>query len=153
MGVVISPDSELGKELAKWNKPHDIRDPHNHFPRMLYMAQTRPDGVSSVCETNDDVFAGKPGAAEAFNGRCQRIVQSEQEERIAEEQGWRHSPAEAMERHESKEKSIADAAAHRAYEDRNMSDAAKVEIAAAEAETAGHVPEVKQKRKYTKRPA
>lgn len=146
MSLIITPESDLGKELARWNKPYDPSDPRNQFPKMLYQAVKRKDGTPSVGEVDDSTCGGTTGAAEAFNRRCQLIVKSEQEEREALGRGWRLSPADALARFEEKERSIANAAAHRAYEDRNMSDAAKAEAAAADAATEEHLPEVPVKR-------
>jgi hypothetical protein len=148
MPVVINPESEYGKELARWN----VKRPFSRFPRMLYMARKRPDGVVSVCETDDALFAGhnhvvNPGAAEAFNGTCQKTVGSESEMAVAMEQGWRATPQDALERFEAKERSVGDAAAHRAYEDRNMSDAAKAEARTVDASTPDHVAEIPVKRR------
>ena len=148
-GRLISTESEEGKEYLKWErKPNYNPDaPENRYPRMLYMAQRRPDGVVSVGEPDDHAFSNVTGAGEQFNRRCQLIVRGEQEETAALERGWRRSATEALERFESKEKHIADAAAHRSYEDRNMGEKAKAEVAAAEAETVEHVAEVPEKRR------
>jgi hypothetical protein len=75
------------------------------------------------------------------------IVRSEQEETASLERGWRRTAQEAKERFEGKEKHISDAAAHRAFEDRNMSEKARAEVAAVEAETVEHVAEVPIKRR------
>ncbi len=143
MAVVITPESELGKEMAKWN----VRRPFSAFPQMLYMAQKRPDGVMSIGETSDAIFGGQPGAAEAFTNRCQCVVESEQEMNLRLEQGWRKTPQEAYARMQAKDDARSTAAAHRAYEDRNMSDAAKAEVAQAEAESEEQLAEVPEKRR------
>lgn len=143
MAIVITPESELGKELAKWNKPYV----YSEYPRMLYMARRRPDGVVSVLEVDDKVFGGNPGTAEKFNATCQLIVKNDEELRNAMDRGWRMSMQEALERHEAKEKAIAEAAAVRAHEDQKMSEAAKAEAAAAEAATIEHVAEVPEKKR------
>ena len=145
----------MGKELAKWNKPYVYRE----FPRMLYMAQRRPDGVVSVGEAEDKLLRAGPGApeqpgsAELFNAKCQRIVYSEGELAEALERGWRPTPSEALDRFEAKEKFIADAAAHRAHEDRGMSEAARAEVAKVEAATAEHVAEVPEAPRKRGRPS
>lgn len=140
MAIILSPESALAQELAKWNKPHDIHDPRNKFPMMVYQARRRPDGVVSVCEVED--FPNRPGSAEAFNNSCQLIVRSEAELSDALERGWRMSLDEAKARFEAKECAIAEAAANRAFTDRNMGERAKEEAAKAEAATAEHVAEV-----------
>ena len=153
MGVVINPKSPLGIELARWERHVTGWTPENpinrtlgvhtpsRYPRMLYMAKRRADGIIALgdprmlAETGDDSFARS----------CQRIVHSEAEEIEAREQGWREDPKEAIKRIEAKDRLLSDAAAHRAYEDRNMSDAAKAEAAAAEEDTALHVAEIPEK--------
>lgn len=148
MGLIITPESELGKELAKWNKPY-VYVP---FPRMLYKARKRPDGIVSASETEDRIFGGNPGTAEAFSVGCQRIVRSEDEEEKAKAEGWRESPDEAMAYHESLERDIADAAAHRAYLDRNMGEKAKREAEAVDAAGMEHAPEIPEAPRRRGRP-
>jgi hypothetical protein len=138
MAMVITPESELGRELAKWNKTYQFAP----FPRMLYRARRRDDGVVSVVENDDRLFGGVPGAAEVWSSANQRTVGNESELQAALEQGWRNSPLEAMERFEAKEHAIGEAAAIRNYEDRNMSERAKAEAAAVEAQSFEHVPEI-----------
>ncbi len=143
MPVVVNPDSEYGKELAKWN----VKRPFAAFPKMLYMAKKRPDGIVSVQETDDRLFGNNPGAADAWTATCQKVVKDEYEMQKALEAGWRKSQAEALEHHEAREKYKGDVAAHRLYEDRNMSEAAKAEAAEVDASTDEHVPEIPVKRK------
>ena len=147
MPILITPESELGKELAKWNKPYTYQP----YPRMLYKAQRRPDGVPSVGEVDDKFFGGNPGGAEAFSATCQKTVEDEREETRAIEMGWRGHPKEAMEFFEEREKALGASAAHRAYEDRNMGEKAKAEAAAAEATTVEHVAEVPEKKTRRRR--
>lgn len=150
MAMLITPESPLGQELAKWNKPHDVNDPKNRYPKMLYMAQVRPDGRASVSEVDDAVFGGRLDSAAEFTRRCQRIVRSEAEEAEALERGWRVTQKEALERHEAKERALADAAAHRHYEDRNMGELARAEAEAADASTVEHLPEIPEARRARK---
>ena len=132
MPMMIPPNSKLGEEMKKWEKPYR----YEQFPQMLYRATKRADGVIVLDER-----------------QCMRIVKSEGERQEAFEAGWRANPKEAMDLAWSREKSISDAAAHRAYEDRNMSEGAKAEAKAVEDSTIEHVAEVpaKPKRKYTRR--
>jgi hypothetical protein len=145
MAIIITAESELGKELAKWEQP-DYNPTAHPFPRMLYKAHRRPDGTPSVGEALDSIFGSQPGSAEAFTASCQMTVQDETEEIRALEMGWRRSPQDALEHFEEKEKFLSTAAAHRHHEDRNMSEAAKREAAEADAATAEHVAEVPRKR-------
>jgi len=135
MPVIITAESPLGIELAKWEQPG--YDPRQHpYPKMLYKAKKR-QGALCVGDPYD----------EAFSASCQHTVKSEAEKRKANDEGWRDSPTEALQHAEALEKAISDAAAHRAFEDRNMSEPAKAEAAAADAETADHVAEVPAKRR------
>lgn len=142
-GRLISRDSEEGKELLKWEKPYRFEK----YPLMVYRARRRPDGIVSVGEGDDAAFGGKMGAAETWTNGCQMIVRSEQEHQKAKENGWRDTQAEAIEAFEAKERKLGQAAAERAYEDRNMSEAAKAEVEAAESQTVEHLPEVPEKRR------
>jgi hypothetical protein len=158
-GRLISTDSEEGKEYLKWErKPnYNPNAPENQFPRMLYRANKRPDGVVSVNEVSDGPFGGAMGSADAFNRTCQRIVKGPQEEQSALEGGWHRTQQDALESFERRERLKADTAAHGAYEDRNLSEKAKAERKVAEDATPEHVAEVpekpKAKRKYTRRNA
>lgn len=149
MAMVITPESEYGKELAKWN----VKRPFTAFPRMLYMARRRPDGVPSTGEVDDKIFGNQPGAAETWSNGCYLVVEDEDQMREAMSRGWRQTPAEAMARFNEKEQALANLAAVRAYEDRNMSDAAKAEAAKLEASTEEHLPEIPEAPKKRGRPA
>lgn len=138
MGIQISPESELGKEMAKWEKPYRFEP----FPKMLYRANRRPDGKPSCSEADDRLFGGQPGSAELFSATCQMVVQSETELTKYLEMGWREGPTEAMEYFEQKEQGLGNAAAHRAHDDRNMGEKAQAEVKAAEDATSEHVPEI-----------
>lgn len=145
MGLALPEEHPLRIELEKWNKPYRFEP----FPRMLYKAHRRPDGIRSVGETNDGLFGGAPGAAEQWTRTCQRTVRSESEMQRAIDEGWRETQAEAIEYFDKLERFVADAAAHRHHEDRNMSPAAKAE---AEALDSGmtHLPEIPEAHKREK---
>lgn len=147
MGVVLSADHPLSIELAKWNKPYVFVP----YPKMLYRARKRPDGIVSVGEADDTVMGGRAGSAEAFSAGCQKIVKNEDDHLKAKGQGWCDTPSDALKLFEAEAKSIADTAAHRHFEDRLMGDSARSEAAQADADSFGHVPEVKAKRKYTRK--
>lgn len=146
-GRLISTDSEEGKEYLKWERRPDYNPnaPENQFPKMLYRASKRPDGVVSVNEVSDGPFGGAAGAADSFNRGCQRIVKGPQEMQSALEGGWHQTQQDALESYERKERLRSDAAAHRAYEDRNLSEKARAEMGTAEAATPEHVAEVSEK--------
>jgi hypothetical protein len=142
--VRISPESELGKELAKWDKPYKFQP----FPRMLYRARRRPDGVVRCIEVEDKFFSKGDGpeitgAAEQWSGANTKTVHNEDELLKALGTGWvEGGPGKAVEAFNERENAVAKEAAHRAHDDRNMSDAAKAEIKAAEDGSFDHVAEV-----------
>lgn len=161
MGVVISPDSELGKELAKWEKPYI----YQHYPLMVYKALVKENGKATVNEPIPMRYLFPPGpqgdqmwdsacrVAEELTRRCQRIVHNESEEIRAKNEGWCLKQDEALERHEAVQREIADAAAARHFTDQRMTDKAKREAAAADAATDAHVADVPAPKKRPGRPA
>lgn len=145
MAVFMSPEETA--EMAKSNKPYRYEE----YPRTLYKAQTRPDGKVSIGETLDSLFLRNgqeiTGSAESFTRTCQLTVRSDDERQRAIEGGWRLTQAEALEFREARDRAVADVAAHRHYEDRNMSEPARAEASEADAESFGHLPAIPEKRK------
>lgn len=133
MAIVITPESEYGKELAKWNKPYRFEP----YPKMLYRAQRTASGKWSVGDPMD----------ESFTRSCQLIVRDEVEERRANDNGWRETQGEALAYQKSLDDEIARAAAEEAYRVSKMGKKAQAEAAAADAETMDHVAEVPEKRR------
>jgi hypothetical protein len=125
--MYISPESELGIELAKWNKPYVYKE----FPRMVYKAYARDNGK---------VLCGDP-ADEGFTRACQRTVQSEDELRQARTQGWAVSPEDALEQYEAGQRTIAEAAAEANHAAQRMTPKAQDERKKRDAATDKHVPE------------
>lgn len=160
MPVLVNPESELGKELAKWDTPRNQIVPHTNppvygmkpvgyerYPAMLYKAFKRENGKHMCLEPvpaeylfqKADEYARAVNAAEAFNRSCMRTVHSEGEERQAANEGWRKSPKDAIDHLEACEKAIADAAAEAAAAATRMTPKAQAERKAREAATADHV--------------
>ena len=172
MGVVISPSSELGKELRKWEQ-HPTRlaleddgaggermnpgNPYQYrpYPRMLYKAITKPNGKVVCCEPPPSEFEFQTmdeyeralRQHDAITRSCQRIVGSESEERQAKNDGWRMSPPDALEFHDACQKAIAQAAAEAAAAARGMTAKARQELKQADTQTHEHVVDVKGRRK------
>ncbi len=139
-GHWVSSDTELGKEAQKWNKPYQ----YEHFPLMLYRVQRRPDNQkwshfqehpSRFAYTIPEQYDFACRAADAFTQSCQLIVRNEEELKRAVDSGlgWCETPDKAMEWRQKLEDQVAEAAAVRTYQDRNMSEKAKAEVAEAEA--------------------
>lgn len=136
------------QEMERWNKPYTFQE----FPRMVYRARKRPDGVVTVFETVDArcLEPGEnpaPGKAEQWSRGNYMEAKDATEFQKAMESGWRPDPQAALEFFHAREQSIADAAAHRHYEDRNMSERAKAEAAAIEGESSEHLPEIPEARR------
>lgn len=146
MPMEWSEESGYIKELRKWEQRG--YDPAKHpFPRMLYKAQQNPISNKYEVLLKADVISADRTVVlldkEQFNASCQLTVNDEAEFRRARDNGWRETPQEAIDHHEALQNAIAEAAAHRAYEDRNMGEKAKDHIAKVEEKTGSqHVAEV-----------
>ena len=159
MGVMLNPESSQARELDRWNRPKNTRDDKGvpgmnvtgfePFPKMLYKAAKLPSGTVRCMEPPPDprhfadvkVYEREAILAENFNRQCWKVVHSEGEQQQAFAEGWRATPAEALALHERWEEAIADAAAERAYRDRQMSESAQAEAAAHDGATGTHQPE------------
>jgi hypothetical protein len=75
-------------------------------------------------------------------GCTTQIVSHEGDYLIAKGQGWRESPEDALALLEAHHENLGQEAAHRAHDDRSMSESAQREIAAYESTTSQHVAEV-----------
>lgn len=148
MGVVINPESELGKELAKWDAPK----PYMEYPRMLYRAQLFRG--KSLCMApavvpfgwkDDAEYARAVAEGDAFTKSCQRIVADESAERIAMGQGWARSPQEALALAEREAQEIGNLAAEANASVRRMSAKAQQDFEEVSALTHEHVPDVGRK--------
>jgi hypothetical protein len=145
---VPGPATEYGKELAKWN----VKRPYSEYPKMMFRARRLPSGKWSCGEVLDSTFGGAPGSAEQWSNGCQLVVQSDSDRDRAMGDGWRDDPKAALEHQEALERAIADAAAHRAYEDRNMGEKARAEAKAADDASFEHVAAVPETRRGPGRP-
>lgn len=155
-GARVSTESQLGKELLKWERPYDY-DPNKHpYPKMVYRAAHRPDGRRSVIEVQDSLFPVNgergqivvAGAAEQWSRRNQLTVNDESEHRKALEAGWRNTPQEAMEFCEARDNIVSNLTAERHYTDARMSEPAQREAEAADlAAGLKHVPSIPEQPK------
>lgn len=116
MAVVRSGETEMDREIAKWEKPYK----YEPFPKMIYRGVLRSDGVHDF-ET--------------------KIVENERHLSDMEKQGWVQSPADAKAVVESHETMIAEAAAENAAAAQRMSAKARKELAMREAATHRHITE------------
>lgn len=167
--VVISPASAMGKEMAKYEQfpqpwaprpgnPYAYRE----YPMMVYRAQRHPRTGQVTCLIGEPMihnyrekgeYDQAVREAQFFNRSATLIVRDEVEFSRAMEGGWRTSPDEAVEFAMSRERQAGDAAAERNWRDRNMSDAAKAEVAVVEtAAGARHLPEIPEAPKRRGRP-
>jgi hypothetical protein len=145
MPMIISPDSELGKELAKWDIPKSqggMRcDGYEPYPKMLYKADRYP-GSGKVMVAHPLAGTGD-AVADAFSARCWRTVKSAEEHESAARVGWCDTPAEALAAFEKAARAEADAAANAAYQVKRMSEKSQREFDAAQDAAEFHDPEVK----------
>lgn len=121
------------------------------YPRCLYMARQHPRNGKFVLELERPEEWQFPTTNQwerameeyrKFAESCLRTVQSEGEHQAAIRDGWRDSAKEALEYREEQAKAVSTAAAERAYQDRNMSEAAQAEAAKYESEHFGHQAEI-----------
>lgn len=164
MAILINPESESAKELARWEQhqsqytigglkpgnPYVYRE----FPKMMYLARQIPGNGKWATSQEAPAFFGFRDQNEwdracqqamQFTTSCQRTVNDDRERERARNEGWRDTPQEAVEFREALDKAIGDAAAERNYRDKSMSEKALAESAAAEAEHFGHLPEIPEK--------
>jgi len=136
MGVVRTGESAYDKELMKWDTPQSQGgmkpDTFQPFPTMVYKAHQRDNGQWAVSDPFD----------ENWSRRCYVIVRDDAEMRRHLDNGWRHTPAEALEYAERHQRAIADAAAERHFADQRLSEKARREADAADAASNEHVPDV-----------
>ena len=172
MGVIISPESEMAKELQKWemfpryNANGEVMAPGNPYradrmyPKMLYKAQERPNGKIE-CMTNepnprfykdptDYDFAVRE--AQAFNRECYRIVPDESEHTRARANGWRETVPEAIAFLNGLKDDIAREAAEAAFRAKGMSSKARAELEAVGESTHEHVVDITVKKKRGRKP-
>lgn len=132
------------------------------YPKMLYRADHYQGAVRCMAaEPNASEYQNSKEyefhleQARRFTEKCQITVNDEREHQKAMEAGWRETPDEAVAFLKGRDDARGRAAAERNYADRNMSEAAKAEKKAIEAEAGTHletIPEQpRQKRKYTRR--
>lgn len=157
MGLVINPDSELGRELAKWDAPHPLTE----YPKMLYRAGEL-NGKRLCMAPPPSPFGWRDQAeyqaainqAESFTASCQKRVLDESQERLAKGQGWAETPGEALAVAERDARALGDAAAEANYAAKRMSEAAQRELDEANSLTHAHVADVGPKtRKHLKEQA
>lgn len=174
MGVVINPNSELGKELQKWEQfpmrttdgevlpagnPYVFRP----YPRMLYRAMpwrstgklmTSAPPVSPFGWTDPNLYQNALIEADAFNRSCQRIVPNESAHALAAGQGWCLSQAEALEQAEREHAAIGQAAAEELYKaQHSMGEKARAEFERAYEASDVHIADVAPPKRKPGRPA
>jgi len=157
-----SPNTEYGKELAKWEMrqsrftnddvpPGRANVPFQEYPKMLFRAVKHPKTGQTVCiETppnpmlydNPQAYERACAATEQLNRDCCKTVLDDVAERNAKNEGWRNSPAEALIAHEERMCAIAEETARRHYSDRSMSPEAQAEAARVDDSTEHQVPDV-----------
>lgn len=121
MSVIQTPDSAMARELDKWN----VSRPKAEFPKRMYLA-ARPIKGGQV------IFPEQQDADEVL-------------ERNLRSRGWGSGQVEALELLEQREFLLAEGAAHRAHDDRHLSESAQREVAQVEQSTDHHVAEIPRK--------
>lgn len=143
MPLVIAPESEMGKELAKWDAPKregGMRcDGYEPYPKMLYKAARYP-GNGKVMVAHPLAGTGD-AVADAFSASCWLTVYGPEEHERALRAGWTDTQQEAIEAFERAARAEADAAANAAYHVKRMSERSQAEFDAAQDEAEFHDPD------------
>lgn len=153
--------TSYGKELAKWEQHRtrftdDDNPPGNPYvfrmyPRMMFRAVKHPKTGQMVCMavppnpmlfTTPHEYDRACLDIERMNRECSRTVNSDEEFRIAKNDGWRESPALALETHEQQMCAVAEETARRHFSDQRLSPEAQAEAARIDASTEHQVPDV-----------
>lgn len=161
MGVIINPESELGKELQKWEQfprtgvdgtVYPAGNPYvfRPYPKMLYKAQAWKNGKALCFAPPVSPYGWRDGnehqqaqiEADAFTRSCQRIVKDEGEHGIAKGQGWCETPQEAQAQHEARLDALAREAAEAAFAANRMGEGARREFDAATDATEHQIADV-----------
>lgn len=144
-GITIVPGSNYAREMEKFEQfaskyGQSPGNPYKYrpYPKMLYRAQVWQGRIACMASASDPLAFPNPAdyqradeQARRFTEECQRVVKDEREYQAALENGYRETPAEAVEYLEARQRAQGQAAAERNYADRNMSEAAKAEAAEA----------------------
>ena len=164
-GLAVEQGSAYAEMMRKFEQfpsqwGHQPGNPYQYrpFPKMVYRAELYKGKPVCMAAPPDPMEFPNPGdfqraqeAAFRFSERCQRIVNDERELQAAKENGFRESPEEAVTYLKLRQGAEFEGVAHRNYEDRNMSDAAKAEAAAEAArifdEEGRQAPEIPEKRR------
>lgn len=143
MGLVIAPDSELGKELEKWNTPKQqggMRcNGFEPYPAMVFKAARYP-GTGKVLVLHPLAGTGDT-VADAFSVRNYKTVDTPEAHAQANREGWADTPGEAVEAFEQAAKDEADLAANAAFHAKRMSAQAQQEFDAAQEAAEFHDPD------------
>ena len=132
MALLIAPDTPYGKELWRWE--HHDGEAHPSDPNLRGM---RPSSFRAYPAMLYRATQQNPWQFD------QQEVADEVAERLAVGQGFvSGGKAAAAEAFQARQQDLAMAAAHRNYEDRNVSERARAEIDAAEQASSTHLGEI-----------
>lgn len=130
MSMLIAPDTPYGKELWKWD--HLVTETHPTDPRFKGMSNPGlyPMMLYKATQKNPWKFENE-------------TVRDEHERRNLESRGFvSGGPQAAADAYDGAMQALATAAAHRNYEDRNMSERAKEHSDAVEQSSSRHLGEI-----------
>ncbi len=157
MPIVRTGESEHDRELQKWDTPRSqggMRpDSFEKYPQALYKAFRNENG-KAMCRDLSFLYSADPvvqARAEAFNKQCELTVRSEDEYQRARNNGWSDTQEQALDLLERHQRDIAQAAAEAAYSVQRMTDTAKREYAAHDAESEDPAVDVPAPKRVGKR--
>lgn len=167
--------TEHDKEMARWEmderdvprglkpgNPYRLGNEHGKagalYPRMIYKAARVPPGLPgqgkfacSVAEPrrfgyrDDDEWNAAKQEAQRFTEDCYKVIEDEDAFLKHKGQGWCATPNEAVDLAEKERVKTGNTRAERNWEERNLSDAARAEVDAHDAEHFGHQVDMPEK--------
>ena len=132
MSVLISQDSGFGREMWKWENYEGTTHPSDPTIKGMKAREFREYPMMLYRVT-------KGGELPEFD---QVVAHDARDREMHERSGFVATQTDALHRYERDQKELAVLAANRAYNDRNMSEAAKAEIRAVEESSSRHVAEI-----------
>lgn len=132
MGVLIAPETPYGKEMWKWEHHEGEAHPNDSSIRGKRPSHYKPYPAMLYRATQKNPWK--------FD---EKLVADETAERLAIGQGFvSGGPQAAADAFDERQQELAMAAAHRNYEDRNISEKARAEVDAVEQSSSQHLGEI-----------
>jgi hypothetical protein len=148
MGLIITPESQMGTELRKWEQhPTKLAIDENGdmTPGNPYVFRPYPRDLYRAIKLNGRItvfFYDAQDGETKVHPHCIKVVDSEDKERMARNDGWCDDPQKAYDAFERMEQERGNEAARVEAAAAGMTANARRELAAAHGQTHEHVTDV-----------